>query len=72
MGLHETQRACKPPPRFGLGLVKRIDFCLHCIGIFIHSRTVMATITFDTHQFIKTLQAAGFEAVQAEAVANAF
>ena len=32
----------------------------------------MATITFDTHKFIKTLQEAGFEASQAEAGAEAF
>lgn len=32
----------------------------------------MAAITFDTHQFIRTLQDAGFEQTQAEAVANAF
>lgn len=32
----------------------------------------MATITFDTHKFIQTLQAAGFEAKQAEAVSHAF
>ncbi|TAN53759.1 MAG: DUF1640 domain-containing protein [Methylococcaceae bacterium] len=32
----------------------------------------MATITFDTHKFIQTLQAAGFEQKQAEAVAHAF
>jgi hypothetical protein len=32
----------------------------------------MATLTFDTHRFIKTLQEAGFDAIQAEAVANAF
>lgn len=32
----------------------------------------MATITFDTHQFIQTLQEAGFEPKQAEAVSRAF
>lgn len=32
----------------------------------------MSTITFDTYQFIKTLQDAGFERPQAEAVASAF
>lgn len=32
----------------------------------------MATLTFDTHQFIKTLQDAGFEQPQAEAVVSAF
>lgn len=32
----------------------------------------MATITFDTHQFIQTLQEAGFDAKQAEAVSRAF
>jgi hypothetical protein len=32
----------------------------------------MTTITFDTHEFIKTLQDAGFEAKQAEAVSTAF
>ncbi|MDO9424887.1 MAG: DUF1640 domain-containing protein [Methylobacter sp.] len=32
----------------------------------------MTTLTFDTHQFIRTLQDAGFEQPQAEAVANAF
>ena len=32
----------------------------------------MTTITFDTHQFIKTLQDAGFDQPQAEAVASAF
>lgn len=32
----------------------------------------LATITFDAHQFIKTLQEAGFEESQAEAVAQAF
>jgi hypothetical protein len=32
----------------------------------------MTTITFDTHQFIRTLQDAGFEQPQAEAVASAF
>ena len=32
----------------------------------------MATITFDTHKFIQTLQAAGFGQEQAEAVSNAF
>ena len=32
----------------------------------------MTTLTFDTHEFIRTLQDAGFEQSQAEAVANAF
>ena len=32
----------------------------------------MATITFDTHQFISTLIEAGFEVKQAEAVSSAF
>jgi len=32
----------------------------------------VANITFDTHQFIKTLQQAGFDEGQAEAVAQAF
>jgi hypothetical protein len=32
----------------------------------------MAVVMFDTHQFIQTLQASGFEQQQAEAVANAF
>jgi len=32
----------------------------------------MTTITFDTHKFIKTLQEAGFEPKQAEAVSAAF
>ncbi len=32
----------------------------------------MATITFDTHQFISTLIEAGFESKQAEAVSAAF
>jgi hypothetical protein len=32
----------------------------------------MSTISFDTHKFIKTLQEAGFDARQAEAVSNAF
>lgn len=32
----------------------------------------MATITFDTHKFIRRLRAAGFEEAQAEAVAEAF
>lgn len=32
----------------------------------------MATLTFDTHKFIQTLQAAGFEQKQAEAVSCAF
>ena len=32
----------------------------------------MATVTFDTHKFIRTLRDAGFEEVQAEAVAQAF
>lgn len=32
----------------------------------------MTILTFDTHQFIRTLQDAGFEQPQAEAVANAF
>jgi hypothetical protein len=32
----------------------------------------MAAITFDTHEFIKTLQDAGFEQKQAEAVSTAF
>jgi len=32
----------------------------------------MSTITFDTHQFIRTLQDAGFEQPQAEALASAF
>ena len=32
----------------------------------------MTTLTFDTHQFIKTLQDAGFEQPQDEAVATAF
>lgn len=31
----------------------------------------MATITFDTHKFVKTLQDAGFEPKQAEAVSKA-
>lgn len=32
----------------------------------------MATITFDTHKFIQTLQQAGFDQKQAEAVSCAF
>lgn len=32
----------------------------------------MATITFDTHKFIRRLREAGFEESQAEAVADAF
>jgi hypothetical protein len=32
----------------------------------------MATITFDTHKFIKTLQEAGFQEPQAEALSKAF
>lgn len=32
----------------------------------------MATITFDTHKFIRRLREAGFEETQAEAVADAF
>ncbi|SJM94997.1 DUF1640 domain-containing protein [Crenothrix polyspora] len=32
----------------------------------------MATITFDTHKFIRKLREAGFEESQAEAVAEAF
>lgn len=32
----------------------------------------MATITFDTYKFIQTLQEAGFEPKQAEAVSRAF
>lgn len=32
----------------------------------------MSTISFDTHEFIKTLQDAGFEPKQAEAVSKAF
>lgn len=32
----------------------------------------MASITFDTHEFIKTLEEAGFDEKQAEAVARAF
>ena len=32
----------------------------------------MATITFDTHKFIRRLQEAGFSPQQAEAVAEAF
>ncbi|HEY8037728.1 MAG TPA: hypothetical protein VIF37_19290 [Methylobacter sp.] len=32
----------------------------------------MTVITFDTHQFISKLIAAGFEAKQAEAVSDAF
>ncbi|BBL73219.1 CCDC90 family protein [Methylomagnum ishizawai] len=32
----------------------------------------MATITFDTHKFIQTLQEAGFDPKQAEAVSKAF
>jgi hypothetical protein len=32
----------------------------------------MATITFDTHKFIRRLRSAGFEEAQAEAVAEAF
>ena len=31
----------------------------------------MSTITFDTHRFIKTLEQAGFDEKQAEAVAEA-
>lgn len=31
----------------------------------------MATITFDPHKFVKTLQDAGFEPIQAEAVSKA-
>ncbi len=30
----------------------------------------MALVMFDTHQFIQTLQASGFEQKQAEAVSN--
>lgn len=32
----------------------------------------MATITFDTHKFVRKLKEAGFEEKQAEAVADAF
>jgi len=32
----------------------------------------MTTITFDTHKFIRTLEQAGFDPKQAEAVADAF
>jgi len=32
----------------------------------------MATITFDTHKFIRTLEAAGLSTQQAEAIADAF
>ena len=32
----------------------------------------MATITFDTHKFIRKLESAGFSTDQAEAVANGF
>jgi hypothetical protein len=32
----------------------------------------MATITFDTHKFVRKLEKAGFEPGQAEAVADAF
>ena len=32
----------------------------------------MASITFDTHKFIRKLESAGFETKQAEAVAEAF
>ncbi|MGQ0593332.1 MAG: hypothetical protein ACT4QB_11995 [Gammaproteobacteria bacterium] len=32
----------------------------------------MATITFDTHKFVRRLQAAGFEEKQAEAISEAF
>jgi len=32
----------------------------------------MATITFDTHKFIRKLEEAGFDTKQAEAVADAF
>jgi hypothetical protein len=32
----------------------------------------MATITFDTHKFIRRLRSAGFEEAQAEAVVEAF
>jgi hypothetical protein len=32
----------------------------------------MATVTFDTHKFIRRLEAAGFDTKQAEAVADAF
>lgn len=32
----------------------------------------MVTITFDTHKFIQTLQEAGFDQKQAEAVSRAF
>ena len=31
----------------------------------------MATITFDTHKFVKTLEAAGVPVSQAEAISNA-
>lgn len=32
----------------------------------------MSTISFDTHEFVKTLQDAGFDPKQAEAVSRAF
>lgn len=32
----------------------------------------MATITFDTHKFVRTLRDAGVPEAQAEAIANAF
>ena len=32
----------------------------------------MTAITFDTHKFVRRLQSAGFQAEQAEAVADAF
>jgi hypothetical protein len=32
----------------------------------------MATITFDTHKFVRRLQEAGFEGNQAEAISEAF
>ena len=35
-------------------------------------RAIMATITFDTHKFVRTLKEAGIPENQAEAIADAF
>jgi hypothetical protein len=39
---------------------------------FLPGAFIMATITFDTHKFIRKLESAGFTTDQAEAVADAF
>lgn len=56
----------------GYTITTRADIGIYCTQPPPFKLFAMATITFDTHKFIKILQDAGFEPKQAEAVSRAF